>query len=124
VKAALSILLSVLVLIATSGVAITKHYCGNRVASVSVLGDGGCTCGSMDENSNCCHSERAFFQVDDDFSVAPVQSLSIASNSLIALVACQIQFELDGESVSFSFLHYKPPIPDRDVLVLIQYFLI
>lgn len=113
-----------LVTVATSGVAITKHYCGNRVASISVLGDGGCSCGKMEPKSGCCHSERSFFHVDDDFSVTPVQSLSIAQVSLIALIAYQVKFELYDEDKFYSFLYYKPPIPDRDVQALIQSFLI
>ncbi len=113
-----------LVTVATSGVAITKHYCGNQVASISMLGDGGCSCGTMDTKSGCCHSERSFFQVDDDFSVTPVQSVNVASVSLIALIAYQVKLELDDENTFFSFLHYKPPIPDRDIQALIQSFLI
>ena len=77
-KTFVSILLATLVLVSTSGVAVTKHFCGTSVASVSVLGDGGCSCvGTHAENkNNCCHSDREFFQVDDDFVATSSEKLN------------------------------------------------
>ncbi|MGB1039980.1 MAG: HYC_CC_PP family protein [Flavobacteriales bacterium] len=124
VKSAFSIFLATLVLVATSGVGITKHICGNRIASVSVTGDAGCTCGEMDDASNCCHSERQFFQLDDDFSVAPVQSLNLSAATILAVVAYNLSFDLLVEEGETEYLNYKPPIPDKDIPVLIQSFLI
>lgn len=119
-----SIFLASLVLVATSGVGITKHICGNRIASVSMTGDAGCTCGAMDDASNCCHSERDFFQVDDDFSVAPVQTLSLSAASIISVLVYQLSFDFEESSRVVAYLNYKPPIPDKDIPVLIQSFLI
>lgn len=124
VKRTFSIFLASLVLVATSGVGITKHICGNRVASVSITGDAGCTCGAMDDASNCCHSEREFFQLDDDFSVAPVQTLSIYSASIISVFVYHLSLDFDESNKLVAYLNYKPPIPDKDIPVLIQSFLI
>mgnify|MGYP007022323139 CR=1 FL=1 len=124
VKSAFSIFLATLVLVATSGVGITKHICGNRVASVSVLGDAGCTCGAMEDAASCCHSERQFFQLDDDFSVTPVQSLSISAASIITVFVYQLSFDFLESDRQVAYLNYKPPIPDKDIPVLIQSFLI
>lgn len=124
VKSGFSIVLAALVLVATSGVGITKHFCGNRVASVSILGDGGCTCGAMDDSSNCCHTEREFFQVDDDFSVASVQALSFHTASIVAVFVYTLSLEFDEDGRLVAYLNYKPPIPDRDIPVLMQSFLI
>ncbi|MCF8459702.1 MAG: hypothetical protein K9G46_03175 [Flavobacteriales bacterium] len=123
-KRTFSIFLASLVLVATSGVGITKHICGNRVASVSITGDAGCTCGAMDDASNCCHSEREFFQLDDDFSVAPVQTLSIYSASIISVFVYHLSLDFDESNKLVAYLNYKPPIPDKDIPVLIQSFLI
>lgn len=119
-----SIFLATLVLVATSGVGITKHICGNRVASVSMTGDAGCTCGAMEDAASCCHSERQFFQLDDDFSVAPVQSLNLSAATILAVVAYNLSFDLLVEEGQTEYLNYKPPIPDKDIPVLIRSFLI
>ncbi len=123
-KSAFSIFLATLVLVATSGVGITKHICGNRVASVSMTGDAGCTCGAMEDAASCCHSERQFFQVDDDFSVAPVQSLDFSAAAILSVVAYNLSFDHLVEEGQTKYLNYKPPIPDKDIPVLIQSFLI
>lgn len=124
VKAMFSIFLASLVLVSTSGVGVTKHFCGNRVASISLLGDGGCSCGAMDDADGCCHTERDFFQLDDDFSVAPVQSLSLASASIISVLVYHLSFDFNDCDHYLAFQYYKPPIPDKDIPVLIQSFLI
>ena len=111
-------------LVSTSGVGITKHFCGKRLASISVLGDGGCSCGVMEGASGCCHTERSFFQLDDDFSVAPVQSFNVASASIISIFVYHLSFDFLKSDRSVALLNYKPPIPDKDIPVLIQSFLI
>ena len=123
-KSIFSIFLASLVLVSTSGVGITKHYCGKRLASISFLGDGGCSCGAMEDAANCGHTERSFFQVDDDFSVAPVQSLSISTVSIITVFVYQLSFDFLESDRQVAYLNYKPPIPDKDIPVLVQSFLI
>ena len=91
---------------------------------MSITGDAGCTCGAMDDASNCCHSEREFFQLDDDFSVAPVQTLSIYSASIISVFVYHLSLDFDESNKLVAYLNYKPPIPDKDIPVLIQSFLI
>lgn len=123
-KPIISILLASMVLVSTSGVGITKHFCGSRIASVSLFGDAGCSCGVMEDDSNCCHSEREFFQLDDDFSVAPVQTLSLSSASIISVFVYHLSLDFDESNKLVAYLNYKPPIPDKDIPVLIQSFLI
>lgn len=113
-----------MVLVSTSGVGITKHFCGSRIASVSLFGDGGCSCGVMEDDSNCCRAERDFFQLDDDFSVAPVQTLSLSAASIISIFVYRLSFDFNDGTDVVAFRYYKPPIPDNDIPVLIQSFLI
>jgi len=111
-------------LVSTSGVTVTKHFCGERLASVSVLGDGGCSCASMAADDNCCHTERDLYQVDDDFSVAPIRSLNLAAVPVIAIITYRLSLEFNPESGQTAYLNYRPPLPDKDIPVLIQSFLI
>ena len=111
-------------LVSTSGVGITTHFCGNRVASVSMLGDGGCSCGVMDDADGCCHAEREFFQLDDDFSVVPVQTLSLSSASIISVFVYHLSLDFNEGDKLVAYLDYKPPVLNKDIPVLIQSFLI
>jgi len=74
--------------------------------------------------ANCCHTDREFFQLDDDFSVAPVQTLSLSSASIISVLVYHLSLDFEENSALVAYLNYKPPIPDKDIPVLIQSFLI
>lgn len=78
----------------------------------------------MEDAASCCHSERQFFQLDDDFSVTPVQSLNISAAAILSVVAYNLNFDHLVEVGITEYLNYKPPIPDKDIPVLIQSFLI
>lgn len=54
-----------LLLLATSGLTISKHYCGNRLVEVAVDHIPGNCC----DDANCCHNETAHFQLTDYFSL-------------------------------------------------------
>lgn len=123
-KSVYSIFLASLVLVATSGVAVSTHYCGSHIASVSLLGDGGCSCDGMQNTHGCCHTDRAFFQVDDDYSVTPVQTLNLSSASHFSLLIYRLSLEFDFNIHNVVYANYKPPLPDKDIPVLIQSFLI
>lgn len=124
VKSLFSIFLALLVLVSTAGVGVTTHFCGNRVASVSFLGDAGCTCNAMEDADGCCSTERAFFQVDDDFSVTPVHGLSLSATSILSVFVYHLSFDFVAGDKQRGYLIYKPPLPEKDFPVLHQSFLI
>jgi hypothetical protein len=59
----LSIGLSFLLIVSTSGIIINRHYCGDNLMEVSTSQPAKSCC---TENS-CCRSETTFLQVDEDF---------------------------------------------------------
>lgn len=71
IQKSLNIALACLVLITTSGFSLSKHYCGDEVASVSVITEAESCC----DMSSCCHTETEFYQLDDDFVLSAVQIL-------------------------------------------------
>ena len=62
----LHIVLSLLIVIATSGVTVNMHYCQNRLVSVRVLFNAKPCCNNM----SCCHNESKFSKVDDKATIA------------------------------------------------------
>lgn len=117
-------MLALLVLISTSGVGVTRHYCGKRLASVSVFGDMGCACGAKDASHGCCRTERDFFQVDDDLTVTSPQPIAIGSVHAVMVAAYRLASEFGDSGHLKAPVHYRPPIPDRDMCVLFRSLLV
>ena len=65
------IILSVLLLVSTVGVVVSKHYCSGSFVSVSVFNEAESCCG----DSDCCHNENQVYQVKTDFSAPIISSV-------------------------------------------------
>ena len=62
----LHIIVVVTLIIGTSGVTISKHYCGDSLVSVSLNHqDAGCGM-----KGNCCHNETMLYKVTDNFAAS------------------------------------------------------
>ena len=64
-------ILSVLLLTATIGLAISKHYCGGELVSTKIFAEADSCCDSGD----CCQNETETYQLDEDFSVSAVTEI-------------------------------------------------
>jgi hypothetical protein len=64
VKRISHIIISFLLIVATTGVTLTRHYCGNQLISSSVLGKAHNCCGT---HCKSCHDEISSFRVTDNF---------------------------------------------------------
>ncbi len=58
------IIISVLLLVATTGFTSFRHYCGDDLISNSHISD---QAGCCDDSSTCCHNETQSYQIEDDF---------------------------------------------------------
>ncbi|MCB0397884.1 MAG: hypothetical protein KDD36_14625 [Flavobacteriales bacterium] len=78
-KRFVSILLSLITLTATSGVAVGTHYCGGKKVDTSVItikGPHDPCCSNM----KCCKDQVEFFKVSSEFSLdAPIQFAPVFS---------------------------------------------
>lgn len=66
IKVASHIILSLLLLVSTTGLTISKHYCGGELVSTSVYTEADSCCDSGD----CCKNETEIIQLDVDYSVS------------------------------------------------------
>jgi hypothetical protein len=73
----LHIVLSLLIVVATSGVTINMHYCQDRLVSVRVLFNAKPCCNNM----SCCHNESKFSKVDEKATFA--NSLTLNHTKII-----------------------------------------
>ncbi|NQU53711.1 MAG: hypothetical protein HQ522_14365 [Bacteroidetes bacterium] len=72
-KKASHIILSLLLLTTTIGVAISKHYCGGNLISTSFFTEAKSCCDSDD----CCKNESEVFQLDEDFSPISITEIPV-----------------------------------------------
>ena len=77
-----------------------------------------------EDHKDCCNNETIEIQLDSDYIDAPAVTLNtqqihfVASFIFTYFGLTTDQIELDN------FLLYKPPLPDKDILVFIQSFLL
>jgi hypothetical protein len=89
-----------------------------------------CVCGSSDNGCDaghkdgCCDTEKSYFQIDYDFAGPAIHTLSIEEASPMIVMVYHLSLDLKENSRLVALLNYKPPIPDRDIPVLIQTFII
>lgn len=123
-KTIVYIMLATLVLVSTSGVAVTKHLCNAQVASVAAVSDRTCCCGEMHAGDGCCYADREFFQVDDDFVVTTGKKLNFFTSTVFSVLVYHLSLDFGDIDQSVAFRLYKEPLPHKDIPVLFQSFLI
>ena len=143
-KRLVSIFLMLTVLIASIGVSVNTHTCKKEGVIKSYFVDfGECVCEVEIEETpthkcchtqptektkqkGCCQDETAFFQLDFDY-VTQIENLTLNpdllfTSALIYTIFTPLNIEENTNIVEFN--HYLPPIPNRDIPIFIQSFLI
>jgi hypothetical protein len=99
-----------LLLLSTSGLAISKHYCGGKLVATSVFIEADSCCDSDD----CCKNETEVFQLDEDFSVSTAIELpeSIQIDLLVVSLVL-LKFSIEENSLLNEFLFTDSPPPPK-----------
>lgn len=85
------IVLTMFLMVATTGVTFSMHYCGGKLKSVSINYESKSCC---DMKGGCCHNESIHFEVKEDF-VSPVY---VENDKVVELdILFPILFVLDFE---------------------------
>lgn len=132
-KKIFSILLAVVFFLSSTGFTISSHKCGGRIhkqhinftaedLSCGMEDEESKSCGTNSIEDDCCQNEFQTFKVTDQFQVS--NGGDVDAYFFIGYVYAAIQL-LIIESTDYSECkNYKPPLPDKDIPVLIQSFLI
>jgi len=117
------IILSLLLLVTTMGMAVSKHYCQGDLMSVSLFGQDKHAC----DMGSCCHNETHIYQVKDDFSAPTISTppvlaeLDILGHDLFALADLSSPETED----STPFISETPPsLPQQKALAFKQVYLL
>lgn len=117
------IILSVILLTATMGMAVSKHFCSGTFVSLKLFGESKSCCG----DSDCCHNENHFYQVQDDFSGVQIQDIpqsaeiDVLENKLFSL---ELVPEIKNNFNNSLFVDSPPPPKIQEVLSLHQTYLL
>ena len=134
-KAILSIALSLLILLSSSGVAYAKHYCGGfEMLSKVTLGEEHLSCGmkmnipscgdEKQEDHGCCSNRYLKVQTDDHFAKVSFD-FNFHAPWIPAFVTVFILPKLIVAEVPKSvFNEYLPPPIYKDIQILYETFLI
>ncbi len=138
-KKTISILLSVLMLASSSGIAYAQHFCsGMEMMAEITLGEKHLSCGMEndatdtgcgDENStpkahDCCKNHFTKIQTDDNFAKASFD-LKLNKTYVATFVAVFVLQEVEITSAEkILFADYNPPPLEQDLNILYETFLI
>lgn len=113
----------ILLIISTVGVPISKHYCRNKLVSVSINTSADNCCD--ESGSNCCHNEDTFVILDPDFSVPSTIKTSVGELELFVsrytAVPEILQYIFANTNIE---INLKPPLETLLFLAKTQAYLL
>ena len=131
----ISILLSVLLLISSTGITYAQHYCGEfEMLSKVTLGEEHLSCDMVmealaceendSENHHCCNNQYTSVITDDNFAKANF-NVDFHQAFVLSLVSVFVLQQLVEHQTSLDnyTLYYPPPL-QKNIPVLYQTFLI
>ena len=130
-----SVILASLVLIASIGVTVNLHLCGGQVQSIALFTkaqpckDAQNPCHGPQHHSKqkgCCEEESILLKGKETNAEVRTATQITPSFNLIAVILPVLYsiIEVDSFVATPLYAHYKPPLIDRDITVLVQSFLI
>lgn len=131
-----SILLTVLLLLSSSGVTFAQHFCGEyKMMEEITLGEKHLSCGMvMDESScgdeqhqdhDCCDNEYVSVTIDEDFSAGSSVLIDFQQEFVFACITTFVLNIWDEDTVTNPFYsNYYPPPLVKDIPVFYESFLI
>ena len=133
-KSIISILLAIVFFISSTGFTMVSHICGGKIHKQSinfVAEDLKCGMENSEEKpcedntikDDCCRNEFQNFKITDEFQTS-TYDVKLNVQFFVAFVSSYIKlFTIENNNYS-KYLNYHPPLPDKDISVLIQSFLI
>ena len=116
IKRVSHIILALFILITTTGLTVSLHYCGDTVKSVSLDKVARSCC---DMEHGCCHDQTIIIKVDNDFSLIAI-SFDFAQFAVDCpvLINSSAFRSLPGTSLQNVQIIYPPPRIQPDLISL------
>jgi hypothetical protein len=127
-KKATAIFLLLLFLIANSGVAVSVHWCGGKLASIDFFADGehNCKCGKKPMKPNCCKDKTVQLKANDELAKTSHFAFKIASPKFLFAFPTLIETVPAAQHQYLVSDFYHPPQfkPKTPIYLLDRVFLI
>lgn len=141
-------LLALLMFFSSTGISMNLHYCQGHLRSISILAKTKCcstekkalchkslndigydeTCNIANEDKSCCQNEKLVIKSLDQDLLMVNSILTDIKYPHIQLMAIAANFVFEGiddtGDLIVNFEQYKPPLPERDIQILFQTFLL
>jgi hypothetical protein len=105
-----------LLLSATTGMTVSKHYCGNSLVSTVFFGEAESCC----DSGNCCHNESAFYQLDEDFSMPTSAQIPQIIDFKLFVFAVEPSLEIFADKIEKTFYTEKKTFPPPDIQTVLS----
>lgn len=120
-----NIFLVLLLLFSTTGVAISKHYCGEILQSVTVNHSPKSCCDGQDMPDDCCSNEMSIDKTDELHLSQLKMDLTYSPYLLYFATVGLFDFTIEQSNTKGYFAFYdSPPIAEQDIFILDQAFLL
>lgn len=110
------ITLMFLLIISTTGIAVSKHYCNSTLVSTSFFSESESCCNS----ENCCHNESQFIKLDEDFSTPSLSELPDITEIKLSALTENTFCPLYEENKTKGYLTVRKPPPKPDLHTLLS----
>ena len=122
----INISLALLLLTATIGVSVSKHYCGGNLVEVAINSHtNGCDGMEMPASSGCCTDDTQFYAIDDDFQLDQQTFIFHAPETVLYEISDVIDVDLIAFELQYGEIFTPPPLlPDQDIFIQVQSFLL
>lgn len=117
--------LVLLLLFSTTGVAISKHYCGEILQSVAVNHTPKSCCDGQDMPDDCCSNELSIDKADELQLSQLKLNLTYSPYLLYIATLGFFDFSIEqAETKGFFAFYDSPPITEQEIFILDQAFLL
>jgi hypothetical protein len=100
-----NVIMTCLLLVSTTGFAVSEHYCGNHLVSVKLDTQPQACC----DGGMCCYTETSFYKLDDNF-LASYTQINLESRFCVNLLLPSTYVEVPQPENSY-FLSITFPGP-------------
>ena len=112
------IIMVTVLLVSTTGMTVSKHYCGGSLVDVNIFSDAKTCCDDIG-TSKCCHNESEHIELDEDFLVVAndIQFQETTLDLLLPFIQSFVFNEIEQQD--FETVNINPP-PPKEVLAFLS----
>lgn len=136
-KKTLSIFVAATFVLSSIGISFGTHYCAGKIQENDVhlthsdLGCGmnnkkhekSCNNNEASVDKNCCVNTSALYKITDEYESSE-SDVKLISNFNFVFIVSLFQTILPGNTIITKYRNYRPPKLEKNILVLVQSFLL